>query len=304
MYQLNRTYLFAPGNHPRKVEKVFAAGCDVVILDLEDAVAIAAKEDTRATVIEALQRPRQSRGYIRVNSIETPYCFGDIEAVVGPWLDGIVLPKVESAADLRCIDWLMTNLERRAGMPVGGVDLVPIIETANGMGRIREIAASGGRLKRVCFGAGDYTRDLGLIWTFEEKELAAARSELVLASRLAQIEAPIDTVFIHIREHDACEQSTRLGREFGFQGKLCIHPDQVAIANRVYTPSADEVAWAEKIISSFAAAEAQGSASIEVNGYFVDYPIVEKAQRVVDIAAAVARHSAGSATKVAAPPDS
>jgi len=204
----------------------------------------------------------------------------------------VMLPKVEQVSDLHSVDWMLTNLERRAGMPPGGIDLLPIIETAKGMGAIRGIAASGGRLRRVCFGAGDYTRDLGLTWTLDEKELAAARAEIVLASRIAEIEAPIDTVFIQIREHAACERSTRLGQEFGFQGKLCIHPDQVTIVNRVFTPSDDEVAWAKKVVVSFSAAEAQGSASIQVDGLFVDYPIVEKAQKTLDIAAAIAAQTA------------
>ena len=101
MLELNRTCLFAPGNHPRKVEKVFDAGCDVVILDLEDAVAVAEKKATRAVVDDALKKPRRCRGYVRVNGIDTAYCYDDIEATVGPWLDGLMLPKVERAADLQ-----------------------------------------------------------------------------------------------------------------------------------------------------------------------------------------------------------
>jgi len=287
MPQLNRTFLFTPGNHARRVEKVFTTGCDVAILDLEDAVAVAEKETTRASVVAALRKPRPCRGYVRVNSIDTEWCFDDLEAVVGPWLDGVMLPKVERVSDLHSVDWAMANLERRLGLEVGRIDLLPIIETARGMGAIRDIAASGTRVKRFSFGAGDYTRDLGLTWTLTEGELAAARAELVLASRMAELEAPVDTVFIHIREHDALEASTRLGREFGFQGKLCIHPDQVALANRIYTPDDAEVAWAEKIVASFAQAEADGLASIQVDGYFVDYPIVEKAQRLIDTAEAV-----------------
>ena len=113
MAELNRTYLFAPGNHARKVEKVFDSGCDVVILDLEDAVAVAEKVPTRAVIVKALKKPRRCRGYVRVNAIDTSFCFDDIEATVGPWLDGVCLPKVESAADLLRADWLISNLERR-----------------------------------------------------------------------------------------------------------------------------------------------------------------------------------------------
>jgi citrate lyase subunit beta/citryl-CoA lyase len=287
MMQPNRSFLFAPGNHPRRVGKSFTTGCDAVILDLEDAVAIAEKPATRATVVAALKLPRSCRGYIRVNSIDTEFCFDDIEAVVGPWLDGIMLPKVERAADLQAVDWMMTSLERRHGIVPGTIDLIPIIETAAGHGAAREIAASGGRLKRLSFGGGDYTRDLNLQWTFAEEEIAAVRSEVVLASRLAGIDPPIDTVFIHIKEHEHFARSARKGREFGFQGKLCIHPDQIGPTNDAYTPTDEEAAWARKIISSFNAAEAEGLASIQVDGYFVDYPIVEKAQRIVTLYDAV-----------------
>ncbi len=283
MMQPNRSFLFAPGNHPRRVEKSFTTGCDVVILDLEDAVAVAEKPATRAVVVEALKRPRVCRGYIRVNSIDTDFCFEDIEAVVGPWLDGIMLPKVERPADLQAVDWMMASLEQRHRIKPGTIDLIPIIETAKGHAAAREIAASGGRLKRISFGGGDYTRDLNLQWTFAEEEIAAVRSEVVLASRLAEIDPPIDTVFIHIKEHEHFARSARKGREFGFQGKLCIHPDQVGPANAAYSPTDEEAAWARKIISSFDAAEAQGLASIQVDGYFVDYPIVEKAQRIVTL---------------------
>jgi len=296
--QPNRSYLFTPGNHPRRVEKSFTIGADAVILDLEDAVAVAEKLATRASVVAALELPRACRGYVRVNSIDTEFCFDDIESVTGPWLDGIMLPKVERAADLQAVDWMISSLERRHGMKPGSVDLIPIIETAQGHARAREIAASGGRLKRLSFGGGDYTRDLNLQWTFEEEEIAAVRAEVVLASRLAGIEPPLDTVFIHIKEHEHFANSARKGREFGFQGKLCIHPDQVDATNAAYTPSDEEAAWARKIISSFDAAEAEGLVSIQVDGYFVDYPIVEKAQRIVQLYDAV---TASEAQRAAAP---
>ena len=285
--QPNRTWLFAPGNHARKVEKVFATGTDVAILDLEDAVAVVEKEATRAVVAEALQRPRSCRAYVRVNALDTGFTFGDLEEVIWPGLDGIVLPKVERAADIQMVDWVIGSLEHKHGLVPGAIDLMPIIETGRGIAGAREICGAGGRLKRVSFGAGDYTRDMGMEWTMIEHEIDAARAEVVLASRINDLEAPIDTVFIHIREHDAFRASCARVRQSGFQGKLCIHPDQVAQANATFTPTEDEVTWARKIITAFRAAEATGSASIQVDGYFVDYPIVEKAERMVALAEAV-----------------
>ena len=286
--QPNRTFLFAPGNHPRKVEKVFDAGADAVILDLEDAVPILEKAATRAVLVEAMQRPRKCRGYVRVNALDTEFCFGDVEAVVARGVDGVILPKVERAADLEKVDWLMTGLEEKAGLQIGGIDLIPILETGKGIANAREICSAGGRLKRVAFGAGDYTRDMGMEWTVGEAEIAPAQAEVVLASRINGLEPPIDTVYIHIKDDDGFTASARRARHFGFQGKMCIHPVQVPLANGVFTPTAEEAEFSRQVIAAFAEAEAAGSASIQLDGYFIDYPIVEKAKRVVALADAVA----------------
>ena len=278
-----RSLLFAPGNHPRKVEKVFQVGADVVILDLEDAVAITEKPATRATIVDALKKQRRGLGYVRVNSLDTEFAWGDFAGVVGAWVDGIVLPKVETADQLQTADWLLAQLERENGMEIGSIDLLPIIETGLGLNNIEAITMAGTRLKRVSFGAGDFTRDMNLVWTGPEQELAYARSRIVLASRAAGIEPPIDSVFIDLKDREHLKLSTQKALEFGFQGKLCIHPDQVNLVNDVFTPDVAEVTRAKRIIAAFEEAEAAGSASIQVDGYFVDYPIVEKARRILKI---------------------
>ena len=279
----NRTYLFAPGNHERRVEKAMGLGADVVILDLEDAVAISEKKSTRNLINKTLDQPRNCAVFVRVNAYDTEFCYGDICSIVSENLDGIVLPKLESLEDLRSIDWLLTNLEKERGLPHRSIDLMPIIETAGGLVNIREMANADTRVRRLAFGGGDYTRDLGMQWTLKEDELLPVRSEMVLASRFGKLEPPVDTVFIHIKEHDAFKASCLNILGLGFQGKMCIHPDQVPVTNEIFTPSADEVRWSKRIISEFGEAEKAGIASIQIDGYFVDYPIVEKAQRTVDI---------------------
>jgi citrate lyase subunit beta/citryl-CoA lyase len=280
----HRTYLFTPGNHERRVEKALSLDADVVILDLEDAVAVAEKISARDDVQEALARPRTGAAFVRVNAYDTPYCYGDICAVIGPNLDGIMLPKIESVADLKSVDWLISNLEQQHGLEPGSIDLLPIVETAKGAACVRDLACAGTRVRRFAFGAGDYTRDLAMEWSMSEAELVPIRSEIVLASRLGELEPPIDTVFIHIKEHAAFQASCEHVQGLGFQGKLCIHPDQIDAANNVFTPTLETVAWAETIVAAFEKAEQDGIASIQVDGYFVDYPIVEKAQRIVDLA--------------------
>ena len=280
----NRSYLFAPGNHERRVEKALGLGADVVILDLEDAVAISEKKSTRELINKTLEQPRNCAVFVRVNAYDTEFCYGDICSIVSENLDGIVLPKLESLEDLRSIDWLLGNLEEERGLPNGSIDLMPIIETAVGLVNIREIAQADTRVKRLAFGGGDYTRDLGMEWTLKEDELLPVRSEMVLASRFGKLEPPVDTVFIHIKEHGAFRSSCSNILGLGFQGKMCIHPDQVPVTNETFTPDAEEVKWSQRVINEFAKAEKAGIASIQIDGYFVDYPIVEKAQRTVDIA--------------------
>lgn len=284
-----RTFLFAPGNHPRRVENALALGADAVILDLEDAVAISEKAGTRKIVLEALGRPRRCKGYVRVNALSTPWCLRDLMEMVHPDIDGIVLPKVESAADLRIADWLIGNLERERGLTPGSIDLMPIVETAMGFAHldrmldVRTWATEPGssRVKRVSFGAGDFTNDVGMTWTPGEEELAELRVRLIVASRAAGLEPPIDTVWIHLHDAAAMRRSVERSLRMGFQGRLCIHPDQVAVTNEVFTPTDAEVARAERVVQAFREAEATGLAAIQVDGVFVDYPIVYRAQRIL-----------------------
>lgn len=282
-----RSFLFTPANHPRKVEKVFTTGADAIILDLEDACAASEKEDSRAVAVNALEAPRSCLGYVRVNAADTQWCFRDLDAVIGPWLDGVVIPKIERPEELVLIDWMIAQFERERGLPIGGIDLMPIVETGAGLHALDAIIAAGTRVKRISFGAGDFTRDMGMKWSADEAELAYARGRLVLASRVGGLEPPIDTVHIDLADEASLEQSIATGVKFGFQGKLLIHPKQVERTNQSYMPSEADIARAKKIVEAFQAAETDGSASILVDGYFIDYPIVEKAERVLALAALI-----------------
>jgi citrate lyase subunit beta / citryl-CoA lyase len=189
-----RSFLFAPANHARRVEKALTLDADAVILDLEDAVATAEKKGARSAVIAALGQTRRPLLYVRVNAADTEFCYSDLAAIVRPGLDGIILPKVESAADLATIDWLLAQFEREHGLPLRAIDLIPIIETARGLSQVDAILAASTRVRCVAFGAGDFTLDVNIAWSRGEAELAYARAKIVTASRAARIEAPLDTV--------------------------------------------------------------------------------------------------------------
>jgi citrate lyase subunit beta/citryl-CoA lyase len=294
---LNRSFLFAPGNHPRRVEKALTLRADAVILDLEDSVAAAEKAAARGPVAQALARPRACRCYVRVNAASTPLCYGDLVATVHKGIDGVVLPKVESAADLHAIDWLIASLEHERGLEVGSTDLMPIVETAVGVHRVDRILQARSlrtyrgawRVRRIAFGAGDYANDVGLSPSLDEPELGDARARLVLASRAAGMEAPIDSPWFLFGENEAFARSLERSRRGGYQGRLCVHPDQVEPVNAAYLPGDEEVARAERIVAAFKEAEAKGSAAILVDGQMVDYPIVYRAQAILDAVRAARR---------------
>jgi len=289
---MNRSFLFAPGNVARRVEKALTLEADAVIVDLEDSVAIAEKAATRKSAAAALERPRRARGYVRVNAPSSVFCHLDLVETVHAKVDGVVLPKVESAADLHAIDWLIWNLERERGLAEGSIDLMPQIETAAGLHRIDRVLQARSlrpykgpwRVKRVAFGAADYAHELNLSVSLDEPELAEARARVVLASRAAGLEGPLDSPWFHFKEPEAFARALERSRRGGFQGRLCVHPDQIAPVNAAYQPSAEELARAERIVAAFRQAEARGEAAVQVDGQMVDYPVAYRAQALLDAA--------------------
>lgn len=288
---MNRSFLFAPGNVARRVDKAFTLDADAVILDLEDSVALSDKPSARREVAAALGRKGRARVYVRVNAPATPFCYGDLVETVQPGIAGVLVPKIESAADLHAIDWLLAALERERGIDEGSLDLMPIIETAAGMQRIDRILQARNlrpyrgpwRVKRVAFGAADYSNDVGLTPTLEEPELAGARERVVLASRAAGMENPLDSPWFHFKEVEAFKRSLERSRRAGFQGRLCVHPDQIAPVNAAYLPSEEELGRARRIVAAFREAEARGEAAVQVDGLMVDYPVAHRAQAMLDL---------------------
>ena len=178
----------------------------------------------------------------------------------------------------------MVKAERRAGLAEGEVELWSIVETARGVLEAPTIARTRMRRPhRLCFGAGDFTRDIGVEWSREERESFTARSMIVLASRAAGLPAPIDSVFVDLNDPDGLAASTRAAKQLGFRGKLVIHPSQVSIVNDVFTPTAEEVAWARRVMEGLAAAEREGLGAFVVDGRMVDYPIVERARDILGV---------------------
>jgi citrate lyase subunit beta/citryl-CoA lyase len=253
------------------------------------------KVATRSAVKSAVPAIQGALVAVRVNGFETRLTAGDVAAVVGPGLDAIVLPKTETAEHVRDLATLLGQAEARGGVRAGHVRILPLVETARGVSRAAEIAAASSRIITLVFGSGDFTRDLELPsvrWSTDGLELLYARTRLVVDARAAGRSRPIDGPYLAVRDGEGFARDCDVARKIGFQGKLCIHPAQVAAANRLFAPAGDEVAFCRRVIAEFEAAIARGSASMTVDGIFVDYPIAEKARHIVALAEALAETDA------------
>ena len=281
-----RSWLFAPASHPGRMAKALASPADVTVLDLEDACADAQKDEARAMARDALGGPRRGFGpsplaYVRINAPATGRAEGDLQALVCAGLDGVMVPKAERAEDLQAVGELIDLLETRRGLPNGGIEIVPLVETAAGLAEVRALASACLRVRRLAFGAVDFALDLDLQPGPDELELAPFRAALVLGARAAGLEPPIDSPAMAI---DAPEQVTAAAlrsRRAGFQGKLCIHPSQVEPVNAAFSPTGEELTRAARIVQAFEAAEADGAAAINLDGELVDYPVFRRARRLL-----------------------
>jgi citrate lyase subunit beta/citryl-CoA lyase len=261
---MDRSYLFAPGHNAKLLNKVFDAGADAVMLDLEDAVPPDAKATARAMVAEVLpDRP----AWVRVNAARTEWCEADLAAVARDAF-GIRIPKVESAAD---VEWVTA---RAPGKPI-----ICAIESARGVLAAQEIAATAG-VRFLAMGGVDLQRDLNT--TGGNLQTLYVRSHLVLASRAAGLEPPIDSVYPRLDDPTGLREQAEFARSLGFFGKSAIHPKQVDILHDVFTPTSSEIAWAEHVLAAF---DAAGGEALQLpGGEFVDLPVADRASRLLQIA--------------------
>ncbi len=293
---LLRSLLFAPAIHERHSRKALASAADAAILDLEDAVAEGDKPAARSRAA-ALLAERAGPGplaLVRINGVLGPHAYPDLLAVVGPGLDMVVVPKAQSAEEVRTVAWVLDQLEGERGLAPGRIAILPIVETARGLARAADIAAASPRVWTVNFGVGDYALDTGLTPGPCHPGIAFARAQLVIACRVAGVDAPIDTAHLALDDPEGLEIEAREARRMGFQGKACIHPEQVGVVHRVFAPTADEVAWSRRIVEGFAAARAAGAGAARVGADFVDQPIVERAERTLALARRLGREEGAS----------
>ena len=265
---MHRSYLFAPGHNEKLLARVFDAGADAVILDLEDAVPPHAKAQARAMVSDALA---DLPAWVRINAVGSELAAADLEAVTG-LAAGIRIPKVESAGDVR---WVC---DRAPDKP-----LICAIESARGVLAAQEIASAPG-VRHLSLGGVDLRRDLGA--TDGNTQTLYARSHLVVASRAAGLDPPVDSVYARLDDEEGLRAQAEFARSLGFFGKSAIHPRQLPILHDVFTPSAEELEWARTVLDAF---DAAGGEAVKLpDGEFVDLPVADRARHLLDLAAGLA----------------
>lgn len=285
--RLRRSMLFVPGNNPALIIDAPVFAPDSIILDLEDAVAVDQKDAARELVVSALKTLDfgPSEICVRINARHTPFFAEDVRALTPARPHALRLAMVESAEDIACLDELLTKCEAEAALTPGTIKIMAAIETAQGVLNAREIALASPRLVAMSFGAEDFTNSIQSERTSHGHELLLARAAVVLAARAAGID-PIDTVYSQVDDDAGFRADVYAAKQMGFAGKSCVHPRQIAVVHDVFSPTAEEVMKAERVLAAFADALQQGSGVIAVDGKMVDGPIVAKAQRIVSLAKA------------------
>lgn len=285
--RLRRTSLYIPGTNPGMLANAEVYGADSVILDLEDGVPVSEKDAARILVRNALQHIpyRRAEVTVRVNALSTPFGRDDFREIIPLAPDAVRLPKCESADDVREADAMMTEIELENGIEPGAVGIIAITESARGGRNLSEIAAESPRLIALNYGAEDYTADIGAVRTKEGRELDDIRAKVIVAARIAGVQA-LDSVFGDVNDLDGLYAEALRVRLLGFDGKSVIHPRQIPVVHRAFTPSDQEVGFARRVMAAFREASSRGAGVIALDGRMIDAPVVARAEKILALAEA------------------
>ena len=282
---MRRSMLFLPGNTPNMIINGDSLGADSIILDLEDAVSPDEKDSARLLVRSAI-REMGFTGVeitVRINAIDTAYWQDDLEAIVPLKPDLIMPPKASSAADMQKLDAYIAKVEEKAGIPVGTVRLIPLIETALGVERAFEIASACPRVTALFLGGEDLTADLRCKRTKAGNEIDYARKRLVCAARAAGIDV-YDTPFTDVNDDEGIVIDAEYAKSLGFTGKSAIAPRHVRTINEVFSPSPADIEYAKLVFEAIRIGKLQGKGAVSLRGKMIDKPIVERARQTLEAA--------------------
>jgi citrate lyase beta subunit len=284
MPRLRRSLLFVPASSEKFFAKAQGSAADTLIFDLEDAVAPDRKAAARETLKTVLGDPGFSRfeRTVRINGLDTPWFLDDVLAMVEAGADGLVVPKTNSVDNIQFVDRLASLAEQRCGRAAGSVVLLPLIEQPEAIGNAFAIAKATPRIAGIAFGHGDFSASMGIKAAPSTDGIVLhARCQVAIAAKAAGI-TPIDNVFLDIPDLEGLSAETRQGKQLGYEGKACIHPNQVEPVNAVYTPTQEEVTYARELVAAFEQAVAEGKGAVAFRGRMIDGPIADIEKLVLE----------------------
>ena len=282
-----KSYLFVPGDNDKKMLKAKSVGADAVIFCLEDAVAAANKKKARKKVKQFLQihqdRP-VAELWVRINSLSSKHVLKDLVEIMPGKPFGIFLPKPEAADDFKTLDHYLTALEVQNNIPVGSTQIMSVAESSVGAINQQQFANASQRLSGLTWGAEDLSADIGATTNRDEEGSyflihRMNRANCLLVASAGNMQA-VDGICADYKDQDKLRAECERARVEGFSGKLAIHPDQVAIINECFTPSVEEIAYAQKVVDAFA--KAKGAGTVGLDGRMLDLPHLKQAQRVLE----------------------
>lgn len=282
---LLRSMLFVPGHIDRYLEKAPQTGTDALILDLEDAVPAEEKSNARKNLRQKIQSGlfQNIPTFVRINDRESGLLLEDLRAVALPQVDGFVFPKVNYNGDIVFYSELLEQIERDSDMPVGKFAIVALMETSSGVLNALSIAQASNRVIALAFGCEDFIANLQGFHTREGHSIFVPRAHIVMAARAAGCE-PIDTVYLDIRDMEGLANEAMFSKELGFSGMLILHPDQIEVAHRYYSPSDEQIADAQEMLRLNEEAHRQGRGVAFLNGKFIGPPLVIGAKQIMELA--------------------
>jgi citrate lyase beta subunit len=285
-----RALLYMPGDDLHKIQKATGLGVDCICMDIEDGVAVNRKTEARATIVQALQTLDfgQSEKLVRINPVESGMADEDLHAVLPAHPDGIVIPKVGSAEQVRWVSARLSEAEQARGWSKGSIILLALIETAQGVVNLKEIASSDMRLQGLIFGAEDLAGDIGAVRTPEGWEIFYARSAVVTHAAAFGLQA-LDMVYMDLRNLDGLRQESQEAARMAYSGKQIIHPNQVEPVQEAFTPSDAAIAHARRVVEADAQHQQDGKGAFTLDGRMVDAPVVKAARRVLERASAAGK---------------
>lgn len=280
-----RSWLFAPASNPKLLYSAPIYKPDVIVFDLEDAVALKEKEDARELLIEALKSVNYGNIpiFARINSIKTPFGFDDIKYLVKAGLRNLRVPMCDSPEEIKEIDEFLNRIEYENNIKNGSIFIAAALETPIGVYNAYRIATASDRVIGISLGAEDFTRCLGIERTKEEEELLYAREKIVLEAYAAGV-ACVDGVYTKIEDLDGFQIQCERARNLGFTGKACIHPSQIPYLHKAYMPKEEDIEYSLQVLEASKKMDISEGGVIQLNGKMIDLPIIEKAQKVVYLA--------------------